>query len=174
MKTLQRLTNRLNLNSFGRGVWVAAGIQGIRFLGLSMSFTYWPLYLYQERHIPMTMVGMILLVSGVFSAVSQVAGGAMADRFGYRKMVIIGIAGETRMATLLAILIGINSPTWSVILVAILVPTLGEMATPAIQAIITEVTPTDRLTQSYALMTVFGNLDWAIGPAAGGYLLGII
>lgn len=174
MNTIQKLKNKINLSQFGRGVWAAAGIQGVRFLGLSLSFTYWPLYLYQERHIPMTMVGMVLLVAGAMSAVSQVVGGMLADRFGYRKMVVIGIIGETIATSALAILIGVNAEIWGVILAAILAPVMGEIITPAIQSIITEVSPKERLTESYALMTVTGNLDWAIGPAAGGYLLRFI
>ena len=171
MQTLQRLTSKLNLRRFEPEIWAAVGIQGLGFIGYSTSFTYLPLYLYQERGIPMTLVGVIFLISGVLSAVFQVVGGITADRFGYRRMVILYKSAGLIASATLAVLIGVKAALWSIILLAILVPTLDGMAGPPILAIVAEASPKSRMTESYGLMAIAGNIDWAIGPLLGGYLL---
>lgn len=171
MPIFQRLNNRINFKRFGPGVWAAVGIQGLGFIGFSTSFTYLPLYLYQERGIPMTLVGLLLLTSGVLSAITQVVGGMTADRFGYRRMVILYKSAGLIASAGLAVLIGIEAALWSIIVMAILVPTLDSMAGPSILAIIADVSPKNRMTESYGLLAIAGNIDWAIGPLLGGYLL---
>jgi len=60
---------------------------------------------YQQRHLPMTFIGLTILVSGLLSAVAQVIGGILADRFGHRKMFIIYQLGEFITFGLIALLI---------------------------------------------------------------------
>ena len=171
MQALKKLTSRLNLRGFEPGIWAAAGIQAIRSTAFSICFTYLPLYLYQQRHIPMTLVGVIILTSGVMSAVSQVVGGMAADRFGHRRMFIVyQIAGLVTLVVL-AVLIGADAAVWSIIVVAILAPTPGAMASPTVSAIVADISPGNRMTESYGLLAIGGNIGWAIGPLAGGYLL---
>ena len=109
MNIFNKVIDKTNLKSFGPGIWAAMGIQAIRSTGFSISFTYLSLYLYQQRGISMTMVGLIFLISGIISGVFQVIGGIMADRFGLRRMFVIFQLTETLMFTLLAVLIGINA-----------------------------------------------------------------
>jgi MFS family permease len=173
MQLPRKLTNWLNLRRFEPGIWAAAGIQAIRVTGYSISFTYLPLYLYQQRHISMTLVGVIILISGILSAVFQVVGGILADRFGHRRMFIVYQLTELVTFALLAVLIGINAPVWSIIVVAILVPTVGGMSSPTVSAMVADISPGNRMTESYGLLAIGGNLGWAIGPLTGGYLLSV-
>lgn len=173
MKTLQTLRNRIGVPAFGRGVWAVAMMYVIGSTGFATAYTYLSLYLYQERHIPMTLVGVMYLASGISSAVSKIFGGITGDRFGYRKMVVVySILGFLASAAQ-AVLIRINAPTWSVVVVWILVPTLGGMAFPSLNAIIANVSPKGRLTEAYGLMTIAGSVGWVIGPLLGGHLLGL-
>lgn len=174
MQALIRLTNQFNLSGFPPGTWAAAGMQGIKFLGLATAFTYWPLYLYQEREIPMTLVGLILLIEGSLSAFSQIIGGILSDRFGYRRIVILFRLGELCASATLAILISREAPIWGIVIIAIMVPTLSEIATPSILAIIANLSPKDRDTESFGLLAITGNMAWGIGPVLGGYLLNIV
>jgi MFS family permease len=172
MQLLIKLRNKTGLHSHQPGMWAAMGIQAIRSTGFSISFTYLPLYMYQQRHISMTLVGSIIFISGIVSGFAQIAGGMLADRFGHRKMFIIFQMAETLLFAWLAVLIGINGAVWSIFLTSFMVTVIGGMSAPAISAIVTDVSQKNLLAQSYGLMAIGGNLGWAIGPLAGGYLQG--
>jgi MFS family permease len=152
------------------GIWITMIIQAIRSMGFSISFTYLPLYLYQQRGISMTVVGLFFLVAGITAGVSQIGGGALADRFGHRRLFVIFMVAEIVAFALLAVLIGTNSPIWSIFITTSLVMIAGNMSAPAISAIVADVSQDSTMTESYGLMAIGGNLGWAIGPLTGGYL----
>jgi len=47
------------------------------------------------------------------------------------------------------------------------------MAGTSMAAIIADLSAKDRMAESYGLLAIAGNIGWAIGPMAGGFLLGI-
>jgi len=171
VKILNKIMNKLNLKRFSRGMWTAAGIQAIRVMGLSISFSYEALYLHRQRHIEMTLVGLIILISGLISGGFSVIGGALADRFGHRRIFVIFQTTETLMFALLAALIGINAHIGFIFVAAFLVSMAGGMAAPAISAMVTDAAQNKNLAESYGLMAIGSNLGWAIGPLTGGLLL---
>jgi MFS family permease len=170
MQLMNIVTNKVGLRNYPSGIWVAMVIQAIRSTGFSISFTYLPLYLYQQRQISMILVGSIIFISGIISGLFQIVGGILADRFGHRKMFIVFQLTETSLFVLLAVLIGMNTAVWSIFLASLMVMITGNMSAPAISAIVTDVSQKNRLNESYGLMAIGGNLGWAIGPLTGGYL----
>ena len=146
------------------------GIHAIRVTGYSISYTYLALYLYQQRNISMTVVGTFILVSGIISGAFQILGGALADRFGHRRMFIIFQTADVLLFGLIAILIGLNTEVWGIFFVSVLASIMGGMSAPAISAMVADVSQKDSLTKSYGLMSIGMNLGWAIGPLAGGLL----
>ena len=171
MNILNKVIDKTNLKSFGPSIWAAMGIQAIRSTGFSISFTYLSLYLYQQRGISMTLVGLIFLISGIISGVFQVVGGIMADRFGLRRMFVIFQITETLMFALLAVLIGINAEVWLIFVTSTLVSVAGGMTAPAIFAMVADAANKKRLNESYGLLAIGLNSGWAIGPIIGGFLL---
>ena len=162
-----------NISGFPRyksGIWAAMGIQAIRSTGFSISFTYLPLYMYQQRHVSMTLVGAIILISGIIAGLCQIVGGMLADRFGHRRMFIIFQVVDTLVFAIMAVLIGVSAPVWLIFSSSVLVTIMGGMSAPAISAIVTDVSQKNQLTESYGLMAIGGNLGWAIGPLTGGFL----
>ena len=174
MILLNKMMRKTGLHGYPPGIWTAMGISAVRSTGYAISFTYLPLYLYQERGISMTLVGSVLLVSGIISGASQILGGMLADRFGYRKMYIIFQLVETVLFAFLAVMIGMNTAIWSIFLTSTMVTIMGSMSAPAVSAIVADISQKERLAQSYGLMAIGGNLGWAIGPFMGGYLQGVV
>jgi MFS family permease len=171
MNIVNKIMKKVNLKRFSPGMWTAMGIQAIRTTGFSISFSYLPLYLHQQRHIAMTLVGLIILITGLISGGFNVVGGVLADRFGHRKTFIICQVIETMMFALLAVLMGINAAVWFIFVISILVSMAGGMSAPAISALVTDAAQNQNLAESYGLMAIGGNLGWAIGPLTGGLLL---
>jgi MFS family permease len=171
MNIVNKIMKKVNLKRFSPGMWTAMGIQAVRTTGFSISFSYLPLYLHQQRHIAMTLVGLIILITGLISGGFNVVGGVLADRFGHRKTFIICQVIETMMFALLAVLMGINAAVWFIFVISILVSMAGGMSAPAISAMVTDAAQNQNLAESYGLMAIGGNLGWAIGPLTGGLLL---
>ena len=152
MNIVNKIMKKVNLKRFSPGMWTAMGIQAIRTTGFSISFSYLPLYLHQQRHIAMTLVGLIILITGLISGGFNVVGGVLADRFGHRKTFIICQVIETMMFALLAVLMGINAAVWFIFVTSILVSMAGGMSAPAISAMVTDAAQNQNLAESYGLM----------------------
>ncbi len=155
------------------GLLAAGVIEALRGTGFALSFTYLALYLHTQRGMPMTRVGLILLCSGVLAGLCQLVGGMAADRFGHRRTFVIYQSAELFAFGTVAALMATNSPLWSVVLAVVLAPCLGGMAGTSMSAIIADLSTRDRLTESYGLLAIASNVGWAIGPMAGGFLLGV-
>jgi MFS family permease len=172
MNLLNKMISKTNLKSFGPGIWASMGIQAIRSTGFAIAYTYLSLYLYQERHISMTLVGTVILLTGIISGVAQVFAGMMADRFGLRRMFVIFQCIETLAFTLLAVFTGINAPVWVIFAASSMVSIASGMTSPTISAMVTDSAGGKQLNESYGLMAIGLNSGWAIGPIIGGFLLG--
>ncbi|MBN1643639.1 MAG: MFS transporter [Dehalococcoidales bacterium] len=171
MEILNKIKNIVKVQDISPGIWAALGIQAIRSTGYSISFTYLSLYLYQQRHIAMTLVGTVILISGIVSGAFQVLGGMLADRFGHRRMFVIFELAEIVMFGLFAVLVGTNANIWLIFVTSTIVSILGGMCGPTISAMVMDASHESRLTESYGLMSIGGNSGWVIGPIIGGFLL---
>jgi MFS family permease len=174
MNILNKLIQKTDLKTFGPGIWAAMGIQAIRSTGFSIAYTYLSLYLYQQRHISMTLVGTVILLTGIVSGVSQVIAGMLADRFGLRKTFVIFQLIETIAFALLAVSIGMSAPVWVIFFTSSLVSVASGMTAPSISAMVNDSADGKQLNESYGLMAIGLNSGWAIGPIIGGFLLGHI
>ncbi|MBI4284456.1 MAG: MFS transporter [Chloroflexi bacterium] len=158
---------------FEPGIWVLTAIGFLNVAGFSISVPFLSLYLYQERGLSMTMVGTIMLISGLSSAVTQGFSGALADRFGRRPLLLGTLLVSGLVYASIAVLISAATP----IVIIVIVYTVGRsvvmMMRPAITSIVVDLAPKARLTEAFGLLRVGQNLGWAAGPAIGGYLLGL-
>jgi len=119
----------------------------------------------------MTLVGIMFLISGICSALTQMAGGVLSDRLG-RRLLLLGSAGiSIFLYSGLAVLIGVSAPVWAIVVVYIAGRSLLTTMRPVYSAIVADLSPKDHLTEAYALLRVGGNVGFAAGPALGGYLL---
>jgi MFS family permease len=172
MKTLQRLVAKFNLSGFPPAIWAVTGMNCVGGIGWATSFTYISLYLYQERNIPMTQVGLLMLISGISAGMCQILAGFAGDRFGHRRTALLFSLGMVIASIALAVFIQLKTPTWSVVLAAIFVATFGSGTQPPLNAIIARFSRQSDLTESYGLQAIAANIGWAIGPLLGGWLLG--
>jgi MFS family permease len=168
------LKQRLGRDVFGRfprGVWVIAGTQLFASAGFSICLPFFALYLHQERGLPMTLVGTLYLISGICSSATQMIGGVLADRFGRRRLILGASIIRLFIYSGLAALVATSAPVWAIIITYISGQAVGMSMRPAIAAMITDLSPPDRLTETYGVLRVGQNVGWAAGPALGGYLI---
>jgi MFS family permease len=168
------LKQRLSRDVFGRfprGVWIIAGTQLFASIGFSICLPFFALYLYQERGLPMTLIGTLFLISGLCSSASQMVGGLLADRFGRRRLILGASMTRLLIYSGLSTLIAVSAPVWVIVVVYITGQAMGMTIRPAIAAMIADLSPPDRLTETYGIQRVGQNVGWAAGPALGGYLI---
>jgi predicted MFS family arabinose efflux permease len=157
-------------NRFEPGVWIVTIIQFFTVIGFSICMPFLSLYLYQDRELSMTLVGIILLAGGLFSAISQALGGALSDRFGRRPILLVAALVSIFLYSGLAVLIGISAPVWAITIVYIAGRSVLTITRPVISAMIADFTSKGRLTEAYGILRIGANIGWAAGPALGGYL----
>jgi MFS family permease len=168
------LKQRLSRDVFGRfprGVWVIAGTQLFASAGFSICLPFFALYLHQERGLPMTLIGTLYLISGICSSATQMIGGVLADRFGRRRLILGSSITRLFIYSGLAALVATSAPVWAIIITYISGQAVGMSMRPAIAAMITDLAPPGRLTETYGVLRVGQNVGWAAGPALGGYLI---
>jgi len=152
------------------GIWIISIESLMTAAGFSITIPFLSLYLFQDRGLSMTIVGTIMMIAGLFSAVAHIVGGELSDRIG-RRPVILGALGIRMLMYLgMAALIGFSAPVWSIAAFYFVGQAVGMMERPTASAIVTDLTPKKRLTETYGLLRVGINLGWAAGPAIGGYL----
>jgi len=155
---------------FESEVWIISIIEFFRAIGWSVCIPFLSLYLYQDRGLSMTLVGVILLAGGLCSAVSQVFGGALSDRFGRRPILFMTALVSVFLNAGLAILIGISAPVWAIAIVYIAGRSMLMTTRSVILAMVADFTSKERLTEAYGIVRIGANIGWAAGPAIGGYL----
>jgi MFS family permease len=159
---------------FPSGVWLMMGLDTFVTIGFSIALPFLALYLHDERALPMSLVGTIFLVGGLCTAGTNIIGGMLSDRFGRRRLLLMVSGASIFANAVLALLIGMSASIWAIALVYVLARGIMGITQPTMAAIIADLSPKDRLTESYALVRVGGNVGFALGPAVGGYLMAFI
>jgi len=152
------------------GIWVITIESLLTAAGFSITIPFLSLYLFQERGLTMTIIGTIMMAAGLFAALSHVFGGEISDRIGRRPVIIIALSIRVLMYAVMATLVGFTAPVWSILTCYFIGQAIGMMERPAASAIVTDLSPRRKLTETYGLLRVGMNLGWAVGPAIGGYM----
>jgi MFS family permease len=157
-------------SDFAGGVWIAITI---RFLGMFAFAIYGPfflLYLSQTRGLTMTAAGLVVAISSLSMAASQVLGGIVTDRLGRRKALIFFIIVDVLVNITLTVSVALTTPIWSIAFIYILGGFLSGMKAPISTAIIVDLAPGPKLTEAYGIAQIVANIGWVIGPLLGGFM----
>lgn len=155
---------------YDRRVWYLVFTRIINALGFSIVLPFISVYLFSEKHVPMTIIGSIFLGVAVVRAAMQMLGGSFADRFNRRQIMLIAGVGRTLAFLLLAITILTNLPLVFIGFAILFAYGFGSMFMPAADALISDVVPAKDRIEAYGFQRMGFNFGWAIGPAIGGYV----
>lgn len=157
-------------NRYQPGVWIISLIGVLNSVAISLSLPFLALYLHENRGISMSLVGVIVLISGISSLIAQLLAGMITDKLGRRPLLKVTMSTSIILYAAMAILIGISAPVPVITTVYALVRAVLSMQRPAIQSVVADLAPKERLTETFGLLIVGGNLGFAAGPALGGFL----
>ena len=157
---------RNTYNQFPRTYWVVAGTHFIDVIGNTLLMPFFALYITQKFGVGMTQAGIILATNSVAGMVGSTIGGAMADRFGRRGIILFGLV----VSALSGLTLGFVNKFYLFYGLAVFVGLLGSAAHPAHQAMIADILPADKRAEGFGMMRVISNFAWIIGPTIGGFL----
>jgi predicted MFS family arabinose efflux permease len=155
---------------FSPSVWIISLVGVLNSVAISLSLPFLALYLYQKRGVSMAMVGVVVLISGVTALIAQLLAGTIADKMGRRPLLMVTMITSILLYTAMAVSIGYNAPVPVIVLLWALERSTLNMQRPAIQSMTIDLSPKERLAETFGLMIIGGNLGFAAGPALGGYL----
>ncbi len=111
---------------------------------------------------------LIFGIGALLAGVSGFVGGHLSDRFGRRRIILIG---EGVMVAYPLVLLGVAGDKWAAILALMLAGALGALGGSVAQAMVADLVPPEKHEPAYATVRVASNFGVIMGPPLGGALL---
>jgi MFS family permease len=153
-------------NEYPRLFWIVVGTMFIDSLGSTLLFPFFALYITQKFGVGMTQAGILLGMSSLFGLIGSIIGGALADRFGRRKLILIGLV----FSALSSLLFGLAWDIRMMYGLVVIVGLLSRIANPAQDAMMADILPESKRQEGFGITRVAFNYAWIIGTALGGLI----
>jgi MFS family permease len=98
--------------------------------------------------------------------IGSVIGGALADRFGRRKLILFGLV----FSALSSLSFGLAGVLSTLYILIVIVGLLSRIANPAYDALLADILPEAKRQEGFGITRVAFNYAWIIGTAAGGLI----
>jgi MFS family permease len=153
-----------------RQYWLLVAGSFVYAAGVEMCYPFQTLYLNQRLGLSMTSVGLIIGVTLFVGLPFQIVGGAIADRFGRRPVLILAICAG------MALFIGLSvvHRLWLVIALFAFEAAFGfAQYLTASNAMVTDLTPLSRRAEAFSVSRVALNVGITIGPLMAAPLIAL-
>jgi len=157
---------KTTFNQFPRTFWVVVGTSFVDTIGNTLLFPFFALYVTQKFHVGMTQAGIILATNSFAGIVGSTIGGALADRYGRRGIILFGLV----VSTLSGLTLGFVNKFYLFYGLSVFVGLMGSAGQPAQQAMVADILPADKRSEGFGILRVVANFAWIIGPTIGGIL----
>lgn len=135
-------------------------------LGFALLFPFFGLFVTEKFGVGMIEVGIMFAIWAVTSQVGNVIGGALTDKFGRKTMVMFGLVISAISSLAMGLVPNLELFYLSVGVAGF----LGDMGSPAQQAMVADLLPEEKRAQGYGIWRVVANLAVMIGPLIGGWM----
>jgi MFS family permease len=157
---------RSTYGQFPPKFWVLVGAAFIDTVGSTLLNPFLALYVTRRFGVGMTRAGVLFAIFATCGLLGSMVGGALADRWGRRKMVIFGLV----CSATITLSLGLANKLSQLYGLAVLVGLLSSVGGPAAQAMVADLLPERQRAEGFGILRVGANLAWIIGPTIGGLL----
>jgi MFS family permease len=161
------LLTRFGLQGLSRESWVLFSVRTLNSFGFSMAMPFFGIYLLETRGVSLATTGLVYFAAGVLNLGSQLAGGRLTDAMGPKRVMLAGYITSIFTSVILGYMVLANAGPELFFAAYPVFSFLRGFSNPATGSIIAE-QPASQLRPGYNLLTIGGNLGFAIGPAVGG------
>ncbi|HEU4334302.1 MAG TPA: MFS transporter [Candidatus Eisenbacteria bacterium] len=141
--------------------------------GFSISIPFLSLYLYDTRGIPMSAIGGMFFIAAIAGAAAQLYGGEWTDRYGRKPILVAAQAGRGVIFAGMGLATLYQAEFWVFVLLTCGSAFFGRLFEPPSGAMVADITTGERRAEAFGILRIAGNLGFAIGPAAGGFLAAV-
>ena len=146
------------LRDFPRQFWLLIGGTFLYLVGYDLGYPFETVYLHNHLGVSMTTVGLIIGLPALACLPVQVAGGAIADRFGRRPLLILGICASITLFEGLAL----AHELWQAVIVITIEAACGwAMYFTASNAMLADLTSLRKCDEAYSISRVAANAGQA-------------
>ena len=138
----------------------------IDMLGGFLLYPFFALYITQRFGVDMIQVGLLFTVFSAGNIIGSMVGGALADKYGRRVMIIIGLV----VSGIGSIFMGLVDDLNVFFILAASLGLVGNIGGPARQAMVVDLLPKEKQAEGFGIMRIFMNLAATAGPILGGFL----
>ncbi|RPJ24549.1 MAG: MFS transporter [Chloroflexi bacterium] len=153
-------------NEFPRLFWIVVLARFIDALGATILFPFFSLYVTQKFGVGMMQAGILLGINSFFALGGSMVGGALADKFGRRKLILFGLV----LSGLSSLSLGLADSIQMMYPLIIVVGLLSSMANPAHEAMLADILPEAKRQEGYGILRIVFNYAWIFGTAMGGFI----
>ncbi len=153
-------------HEFPRLFWIVVMTRFIDSLGGTLLFPFFALYITQRFGVGMEQAGILLGMSSLFGLIGSMIGGALADKFGRRRLILFGLV----FSALSSLLFGLANDIRMLYPLIVVVGLLSNVANPAHSAMIADILPETKRQEGYAILRVVFNYAFIFGTALGGFI----
>ena len=153
-----------------RQYWLFVAGTFVYAAGVEMCYPFQTLYLNQRLGLSMTSVGLIIGVTLFAGLPFQIVGGAVADRFGRRPLLVLSICAS--MALFIGL--GVTHTLWIVVALFFCEAAFGwAQYLTAGNAMVADLTPLSRRAEAFSVVRVAMNTGITIGPLVAAPLIAL-
>ncbi|MFX1317287.1 MAG: MDR family MFS transporter [Promethearchaeota archaeon] len=138
----------------------------IDMLGFFLLFPFYALYITEHFGVGMIQVGILFSIFSAGNIIGGTIGGALADKYGRRVMIIIGLVTSGIGSISMGLVNNLNF----FYLIAGVLGLMGNFGGPARQAMVADLLPKEKQAEGFGILRVAFNLSAVIGPILGGFL----
>ncbi len=160
---------RSQFNQFPKPFRILVGATFIDRLGGALIFPFLSLYVAQKFNIGMTQVGLLFGTWSISSMIGSTIGGALADRFGRKIILVAGLIFSAGTALML----GFVDDLGVFYLIVAFTGIFSDIGHPAQQAMVADLLKGEQRAEGFSLLRIVANLAIIFGPAIGGILSGV-
>ena len=144
---------------------------GLLLFGYGLSLPFFTVYLISRQGLSAAMAGLVIALSAFSRSFASALAGELSDALGRKCIMLWGLALEVAVMCVMAACIEYKAPIGWVLLFYFLTTFLGATFRPVSNAWITDNTTPKQRVEAFGIIRVGVNLGWALGPAAGGFLV---